>query len=200
MASQREDLRTQLKLIDKDIRELNEEKENTSRQIQIYRSRIESGPKIEQMYVDLRRGYDEASENYQSLLAKQLQAELAKNLERTQKGEQFRILDPANLPQEPFKPNIPQLLALGLVVAIGMGVGMAFLREYLDASFWSRKEVESVLELPVLVSIPIIQTQKERRWKTIKMASTVCILIIMSSALLYALFVLWKKNPTLLPI
>jgi len=94
---QKEDLIIQLKLIDKEIDKYTDEKGQTSAQIKAYRNRIEGGPKVEAMFVDLRRGYEEAQENYQSLLQKKMQAKLAENLERTQKGEQFIVLDPANL-------------------------------------------------------------------------------------------------------
>ena len=200
MRVQREDLLVQLKMIDKDIRLLQEEKDKTSKRIEAYRQRIESGPKIEQMFVDLRRDYEQANENYQSLLKKRLQAELAENLERTQKGEQFRILDQANLPEEPSKPKIQKILGLGFMLALGCGFGLAFFLEYLDQTFWSRKEVETVLQLPVLVSVPTIITEREKRWKRIKLAASICVLLVMSSTLLYALYVLWQRNPRLLPI
>jgi capsular polysaccharide biosynthesis protein len=187
-------------LIDAELNSLRNEKQKTTTQVKEYQQRIESGPQIEAMFVDLRRDYERASENYQSLLQKKLEAELAENLERTQKGEQFKILDRANLPQKPEKPNIPRILAMGIMLALGSGLGLAFVREYLDPAFWSRKEVESMLNIPVLVSIPIITTERDRRWKKIKLATSICVLLVMSSTLLFALFMLWKKNPTLLPI
>jgi uncharacterized protein involved in exopolysaccharide biosynthesis len=200
MRAQKEDLYGQLKIMEKEIQALQAEKEKTARKIEDYRQRIENGPKVEQMFVDLKRDYQMASNNYQSLLQKKLQAELAENLERTQKGEQFKILDQANLPHKPYKPNLRKLLSMGLMLAFGCGFGLAFVREYLDPTFWSRKHLESELELPVLVSIPCIQTEKERRWKQIKMAATACVLLVMSSTLLYALFILWKKSPELLAL
>jgi polysaccharide chain length determinant protein (PEP-CTERM system associated) len=200
MLFQREDTLVELKIIDAEVKSLRHEKENTAEQIRRYQQRIEQGPKIEAMFVDLRRDYERASENYQSLLQKKMEAQLAENLERTQKGEQFKIIDAANLPEKPTKPNIPKLLAIGLMLALGSGFGLAFLWEYLDPTFWSRKEIESKLELPVLVSIPIIVTDREKRWKRIKLAVSVCVLLAMSSTLLLALFILIKRNPTLLPI
>jgi polysaccharide chain length determinant protein (PEP-CTERM system associated) len=200
MLLQKEDALTELKMIDTEIRSLRNEREKTAAQIKQYQQRIESGPKIEVMFVDLRRDYERANENYQSLLTKKLNAELAENLERTQKGEQFRILDTANLPNKPAKPDIPKILAMALMLALGSGFGLAFLLEYLDPTFWSRKEIESTLELPVLVSIPVITTEEEQRRKKIKLAAAICVLLVMSSTLVYVLFILLRKNPTLLPI
>lgn len=197
---QKDDLLAQLRMIYKDILSLQKAREKTVLEIEKYRQRIESAPKIEQMFVDLQRDYNQANNNYQSLLQKKLQAELAENLERTQKGEQFTLLDKAPVPRKPFKPDIQKKLMMGLMLALGSGLGLAFLREYLDPAFWTQKEVESMLQLPVLVSIPIIQTDGEKRWSMCKKTATVCILVVMSSTLLFALFVLWKKNPTLLPL
>jgi len=200
MVLQREDAITQLKLIETEIWTLSREIKKTEQQIEAYRQRIEGGPKIEQLFVDLRRDYDEASENYQSLLEKKMQADLAENLERTQKGEQFTVLEPADLPEKPIKPKIPKILLLGFMMAAAAGLGLAFMREHLDPTFWSARDLEDVLEIPVLVSIPVITTTEERRWNLLKKAATVCGLIVMSSALLAALFVLWRNNPTLLPL
>lgn len=200
MVLQREDAVTQLKLIETEIQTLAHEIRRTEQQIEAYRQRIEGGPKIEQLFVDLRRDYDEASENYQSLLEKKMQADLAENLERTQKGEQFTVLEPADLPEKPIKPKIPKILLLGFMMAAAGGLGLAFMREHLDPTFWSARDLEGMLEIPVLVSIPVITTTEERRWNLLKKATTVCALIVMSSALLAALFVLWKHNPTLLPL
>jgi uncharacterized protein involved in exopolysaccharide biosynthesis len=200
MRLQRNDLLVEMKLIDAEILQLRQEKEKTTAEIKEYQRRIESGPKIEQMFVDLRRDYVRANENYQSLLQKKLEAELAENLEHTQKGEQFKIIDHANLPKQPFKPDIPRILAMGFLLAISCGIGLAFVREYLDPTFYSVKELENTLELPVLVSIPVIPADRDSWLNWSRKAASVCTLVVMASILLYALFVLWRENPNLLPL
>jgi len=197
---EKEDRSTELKLIEKEIDSVRNEKRETELKIKDYRQRIEMGPMIEAQFVDLRRGYEQTNENYQSLFQKKLQADLAENLEQSQKGEQFKIQDYAYLPQKPFKPNIRRLLSMGFMLALSLGFGLAFLLEFLDRTFWSRKEVESVLNLPVLISVPLLQTEEQRRWAKLKVAATICVLLAMSSTFLYAFYVLWKKNPGLLPI
>jgi polysaccharide chain length determinant protein (PEP-CTERM system associated) len=197
---QQRDLSTQLKLVEREILALRQEKEKTQTEIQDYRHRIESGPKIEQMFVELRRDYQQANDNYQSLLQRKMQAQLAENLEQTQKGEQFKILDAAAVPRTPFKPNVLKLIAMGLMAALGSGFGLAFLREFLDQAFWSRKEVEGVLGVPLLVTVPFIHTEKDLRRGKIKLAGAVCALCLMGSALLISLTILWKNSPGLIPL
>ncbi len=197
---QREDLQTQLKLIDKEILAIQNDISKTKAEIAQYRQRIEEGPKIEQRLTDLNRDYEEASENYQSLLQKKLQAELAENLESTQKGEQFRILEPANLPEKPYKPNIIKALGMGFMLALGSGLGLAYLREYMDPTFWNRKNLEATLELPVLASVPLVHTKSERRWITAKRIAAACVVIGMLSVLVYSLLLLRKLDPAVFPI
>jgi polysaccharide chain length determinant protein (PEP-CTERM system associated) len=187
-------LSTQLRLVEREILALRQEKEKTRSEVQDYRRRIEAGPKVEQLFVDLRRDYQQASDNYQSLLQRKMQAQLAENLERTQKGEQFKILDAANLPRTPSKPDVRKILPVGLMAALGCSFGLAFLLEHLDRAFWSRKEVEGVLGIPLLVTVPFIQTAKDLQKRKVRLAGTVCALCIMGSALLIALLILWKTS------
>ena len=54
----------------------------------------------------------------------------------------------------PVSPNIPLNLALGAVVGLIFGVGIAFALEYLDTSVKSLEDVERFLNVPVLAVIP----------------------------------------------
>ncbi len=199
MAMQREGLLSQLELIDKEIGTLARKRKKVNGEIARYQQRIEEGPKIELIFVDLRRDYNQASANYQSLLQKRLQAQLAENLEMTQQGEQFSVLDPAKLPEKPFKPNSRKVLALGFMIALACGLGLAYVREYLDPTFRGTKELESVVQLPVLISVPVVSTKRERRWNLFKKAWAVGALVSMALVLFYAFFLLWKIDPGVFP-
>ena len=192
MFLQKEDLLSQLKLIDKQLAKLDKKKKNTRWQIAQYRKRVEERPKIEQMLVDMRKDLKETRENYQALLKKSLQAE---NIDKSPQGEQLKILTPATLPEKPVKPNHRKILVLGFLIAIACGFGLAFSREYLDPTFFSSNQLESIVKLPVLVSIPIVNTKKEHQWNILKMAGAATALVLMVSVLFYELFILWKTVP-----
>jgi len=200
MVTQREGLLSQLELIDNEIGTLAMRKKEIAGQIARYQQRIEEGPKIELLFVDLRRDYSQASENYQSLLQRKSQAQLAENLEKTQQAEQFSIIDPAKLPEKPFKPDSKKVLALGFMIALGCGLGLAYVLEYLDQTFRSSKDLETVVKLPVLVSVPVVSTKRERRLNLIKKIWAAGALVSMASVLFYALFLLWKMDPMAFPL
>jgi hypothetical protein len=81
---------------------------------------------------------------------------------RRQKGEQFRILESAFAPPAPFSPNRIAIIAVGLLLGIGLGAGVAVLLEALDSSFHGVHQLQAALRLPVLASIPGIVLESDR--------------------------------------
>jgi capsular polysaccharide biosynthesis protein len=90
---------------------------------------------------------------------------MASDLERRQEGEQFRVLDPANLPDQPSFPNRPLFAAGGLVGGLALGLGLAFVLEMRDTSFRTERDVEFSLHLPVLAMIPAIDPLSVKKSK-----------------------------------
>ena len=123
-------------------------------QVKLHEGRVERTPAREQDLMILVRDYDNMQKNYQSLLEKKLNARVAESLEKRQKGEQFRILDPADVPASAESPNRPLILLGGLVVGCGLGFGAAYGMEMLRPAFRRSDEAETMLGLPVLASIP----------------------------------------------
>ncbi len=119
-----------------------------------YEKRVEQSPKLEQQMLILRRDYENMKSNYSSLLNKRLNAGIAGNLERRQKGERFRIMDPANVPAKPYKPNQERIMLLGLAVGCALGFGMAYLLEMLNPTFRRPEDLEVFLGIHVLAAIP----------------------------------------------
>jgi len=138
-----------------------EEVKNLKEQIALYQKRIEDTPKGEQELTLLSRDYDLLKSNYQSLLGKKIEAQMAQNLEQKQQGEQFRILDPARLPEKPFKPDRNKILLMGTVIGLAMGLGLAWFRESIDRSFYEVSDLETYLGLPVLAAIPNLKEEKK---------------------------------------
>ncbi len=116
--------------------------------------RVQRTPSREQELMILVRDYDNMQNNYQALLDKRLNAHVAENLEKRQQGEQIRVLDPANLPQKPEKPNQLLIMLLGLIGGSGLGVGLALGIDQLNPTFKRREEVELVPGIHVLATIP----------------------------------------------
>jgi polysaccharide chain length determinant protein (PEP-CTERM system associated) len=146
-----------------EIRRLKEEERKLKDQIALYQRRVEDTPKREQELSLFTRDYDLLKSNYQSLLDKKIQAQMAENLERKQQGEQFKILDPARIPEKPFKPDRKKILLMGAFAGLAAGLGLAWLRESLDRSFHTVQDVEVYLGIPVIATIPSLKQESNPR-------------------------------------
>jgi polysaccharide chain length determinant protein (PEP-CTERM system associated) len=142
-----------------EISRLKVEGESLRNQIAMYERRVENAPKREQELTILTRDYDLLKANYQSLLDKRIQAKMAENLERRQMGEQFKVLDPARMPEKPFKPDPRKIMLIGAFMGLVLGGGLGYMKESMDRSFHNVEEIERFLGLPVIAAIPVIEKE-----------------------------------------
>lgn len=150
-------LRAQIRTQEQVIAEKSKEQEKIKQQIRIYQDRVQASPVVEEEYKQLTRGYQTALDSYNGLLRKRDDAAMATDLQRQQQGEQFRVLDPANLPDKPSFPDRTLFAVGGLVGGLGLGLGLAFLLEMRDTSLRTERDVEYYLRLPLLIMIPAIE-------------------------------------------
>ncbi len=176
----------QIEEIKAEIKTFTADLSNLMAQIRIYQKRVEDTPKREQEFLSLRRDYENIKATYDSLLDRQLEANIAVNMEKKQKGEQFRILDPARLPEKPISPDMKKLFLLSLAAGLGIGCGLIFLLEHLNTSFRRPEDVESYLGLSVVATLPLICHEKDKRRQ--KVNQIFSILSIMLSLILLVTF------------
>lgn len=137
-----------------DIANLKAKEARIIREMKDIENRVERTPSREQQLMILVRDYDNMQKNYQALLDKRLNARVAENLEKRQQGEQIRVLDPANLPHKPEKPDRLLVMMLGLIGGSGLGVALALGIDQLNPTFKRREEVEVLPGIHVLATIP----------------------------------------------
>ncbi len=154
--AQIQQLRAQIYQYDQVIKERTKQQEDTQKQINLYQSRVQASPAVEQEYKLLTRDHQTALDFYNDLLKKRDQSAMAMNLEASQQGEQFQVLDPANLPDKPSFPKMPFFAGGGFAGGLALGLGLTLLLEMSDTSMRSERDVEAALHLPVLATIPVI--------------------------------------------
>jgi hypothetical protein len=132
-------------------------------QIEHYQRRVENTPKREQELLLLKRDYDNIKSTYSSVLNRKLEADIALNMEKTQKGEQFRILDPPRMAEKPISPNLRLILMACIAAGLGLGGGIVFLCEFFDNAVRKPETLQARLSLPVLMVMPALDHMRTRR-------------------------------------
>jgi len=148
--------------LDKNITALQAEEKRLRSVAASYQQKIDLVPARESEMVELTRDYGTLQGLYSSLLSKKEESNLATNLERRQIGEQFKLLDPARIPERPTSPNRPMLNLLGMVGGLVIGLAIVAFLEYRDASFKTDDEITRILALPVLAVVPLMESDQER--------------------------------------
>jgi polysaccharide chain length determinant protein (PEP-CTERM system associated) len=178
--------------IDGELRSLKDEEARLRQTVATYQGRIENAPRREQEFEEISRDYDTTRELYRTLLKRYEEAQLAESLEQRQKGEQFRILDPAVPNPRPAAPARLMLLAMALVGSLGFAAAVVIAAEATDTSFHGVDDLRVFSgAVPVLVSIPWITTsayrlRRERRMRLSSMAAAVAVVVIFVASYLVA--------------
>jgi polysaccharide chain length determinant protein (PEP-CTERM system associated) len=125
-------LKTQISVSDKEVEDRKAEQARILKDFDQYQRRMEKLPVREQEMAGITRDYEMSKENYKSLLDKKMAAGMALDMEKRQQSERFTVVDRAQLPQKPIKPNRPLLYAgaagLGLALALAAGFALELRR------------------------------------------------------------------------
>jgi len=111
-------LKVELSLANKSFDSINVERIRISRELDATQARIDRLPIREQEMAALTRDYEMAKEHYKSLLDRKLSASMATDLERSEQGERFTIIDKARIPDQPYKPPRNILYSLGVILSL----------------------------------------------------------------------------------
>ena len=199
--SGREELRrmkAQLKSSAVEIVSLKREKKVIEKNIAAVEQKIEQSPKREQEMISLIRDYENQKKSYDDLLKKKLEADVSQNLEKRQKGTQFQILDPANLPQESFKPDRRKAMLIGLLLALAAGFGGTLFLESTDLTLHDVRDFKHIYKVQILGMIPVVQDQEYLRQGAVRRAAVIGGLVTFTVALSVFLIVYHAKIRTIL--
>jgi len=122
---------------------------------------IATAPSVEQEWLTLNRGYEAARAEFNDVTQRSTQARLSERLEEESKGQRFTLLESARLPVTPIEPNRVSIIFLGVVLALGAGIGLAALVDTLDTSIRSVRDLSELLQMRPTATIPYVVTARE---------------------------------------
>jgi uncharacterized protein involved in exopolysaccharide biosynthesis len=191
-------LRDQVAAIDLEIIALKRESVATVNTINQIQRKVERLPQREQEMISLSRDYDNIKKSYEELMAKKLDSQISQKLDEKQKGEQFQVLEPADLPKRPSKPNRLKVLAMALLASLVIGAGAPFALEMLDPTLRGTGEFKSFFDVPILGVLPLIQNDQFKRRVAVRRAAVIGGLVSILGAYLVFLVVHGQKVQSIL--
>ena len=163
-------LQSQLKADQLEISNRQASIDSLKSRINEYQSRLSAEPAVDQQLADLTRGYMQSQENYNDLLKKENDSQMATSMEQMQQGERFMIIDPPSLPLRPDFPNRLKMCEAGLGAGMALGLLVVVLLEFRDDRMYSDREIRKLISAPVICEIPEILEPSDTRRQKLRMA------------------------------
>ena len=148
------------------------QKDKIAKQIQDTEAKILQIPQVERGLTSLSRDYETVKKQYEMVVGNTMQAQMAENLEEGRKAERFSILEPAALPELPYKPDRKLIAGAGLALSFGLPIGLILALAFFDKSVRGAAAIEIITGQQPLAVIGYIETREEitRKRRKMKMA------------------------------
>lgn len=162
-------LRTQIETTGAQIEMLNAERKELQERLSELTVKVSQAPDVERQFLELVRDLDSSRARFRELRDKSSQAQVAEQLERSRKAERFTVIEPPIFPERPHRPNRQLIMLMGVVLALGGALLAVALREALDQTVGSPRDVVRVLQVPVLavlpsLPLPVSAERRRRLW------------------------------------
>lgn len=141
-------------------------------------------PLVEQEFNELTLNYDSSKRKYQEILSKLQTSRMAQEMDVSERGERFRVVDPPGYPHQPYKPNRILIIFIALVIGTLLGLGISVVQETMDHSIKTNDDIERLLGAPVIASVSFFVSDHQRkrhRLKRLVQVTTILLFLICSS-------------------
>lgn len=129
-------------------------------------------PTIERELASLQRELTQLNEQFTVISRRKADAEMSQILEEQRQLARFEVLEPALVPTFPVSRSKRSIAIMGGIVSAMFAFGVAFLLELLNPPIRNASQMERVLGLRPVISVPVLNTgsaqpsQKKRKgWK-----------------------------------
>lgn len=187
-------LQMQRRNVEQTLAAIEAEKAQLKEKIEEYENWVAAAPVREAEWAALTREYGELKRHYDYLVAQDLQAKSMLNLERRQKGSQFKVEDPARMPEKPIKPDFLKTMVVSVGGTLVLGFGFILLVSFMDTSFRDPDDLENFIGVPVVSTITYFETVKEKRFRIIKTIAIVIVIVALAIAVLGLFWYAWSKG------
>ncbi len=188
------ELQMEIKSIDLSTAKIENEIKYNQKLIQQYEKWIGTTPVREAEWSALTREYGELKRHYDFLVSQNLQADSALNLERKQKGSQFKIIDAARAPIKPIKPDFIKIMGLALIAGLGLGGGLTLGLDLIDTTFNNQEKLAQTFALEIICCVPNLPLKGEIIKRRILAVLSSLFVVLWAASIVVALYYFWQQG------
>ncbi len=144
-----------------------------------FRNQVATAPQMDTELERLRQEVEQNRQLYNTFRNTQTSTQISEAAQSTELGAAVVLVESASKPLEPVRPNKVKILALAFILGCGIGGAGLLLTEFSDTSFRSVEDLEKLMGLKVLGTVPRFE---RTRWfhdsarKRAVVWSVVCVL------------------------
>jgi polysaccharide chain length determinant protein (PEP-CTERM system associated) len=166
-------LANQIETVKEELDALRFNANQARRQIDQYESRLVMAPEVERDYRQLSREHEIAQSQYREIQQKLGEAALAQTLETEDQGERFSLIRSPRRPSSPDSPNRVGIILLGIVLGAALSAGLIALKESIDPSIRSTRDLSEITSIKPIGAIPYMLNRTDRRRRAIALVSAI---------------------------
>ncbi len=132
----------------------------------------------------LERDYENTRSQYDRAVQRLAQASTGERIEVTARGQRITLIEAADAPRSPSKPNRPVMMATGAMVGLGLAGGLFFLLELFNRRIRTQGELKRSLDIVPLITLPYLESSGRRFLRrSLQVASMIIVLVGVPTAL-----------------
>lgn len=151
----------QLADIDERLSLIAQERSTITDNLKALDASIAATPANEAALKSLERNRDNLQAQYNAAIARLSDASTGEEIEMRSKGLRLSLVEPATPPERRLKPSRRRIAAMGAAGSIGAGLGLVVLLELLNKTIRRPSEIEQLLQIQPLATIPYIRSGGE---------------------------------------
>lgn len=172
------ELDTRLEALEEEITVTSEELERLETSITATASNAITLNALERDYGNIQNRYNGAVNNLN-------QSRMGERIEVTSQGQRIRVIEGANVPQDPSGPDRPKIAAAGIGAGLGLAAGYFFLLELLNRRIRRPAELISRFNLTPIATIPYMESRRQKFLRRASQATALLAVLIGVPALLW---------------
>lgn len=187
-------LEAQLKSVLLNIETIKSERVQEKKLISQYEAWLAATPTREAEWSALTREYAQLKRHYDYLVSQDLEAKSMLNLEKRQKGSQFKIEDSARHPEKPIKPNFVQIMGVAVAIGLGAGICLSLVLNFFDTTFRDPEVLEFSFAVPLLTTVSHIEIPSERKRRKGLILFQVIYFLVGIISIVAIFVIVWRKG------